>query len=787
MYDVKQFKPALYILLAMGFSGFTLAVGAPGLFLLSMGLLGLNVWLVNRGFFRPLPRWVANGLTLVATLYSFSRLWQGGPAIFPIGEFLLILQLVKVYEQRANRDYAQLLVLSLLLMVAAAISTAVLLFGLLFIAYLLLSLYCCLLFHLKVETDHARSQMGLDERRISPMTLRQDQRFLNRSMTHVTSFVSMFAIVMSILVFLFFPRGDGRGLLGSPFKSAQASTGFSDSGGDLSAVTRIAQNNAVVGYLNVTKNGQSFTSGEIYLRGQVYDSYNSPNANNRFGWTKSQRNSSPFGRNGRVRFEQLRANGDVILGVNPEPGQDVWVQEFRELRQTTASGLLFSMGGIVKITSDRDLRLTFNEAEQVLSVVDGFTPSIRYTVTSTDTIKRLLGRMGGGRYGGGSPEEWLADRAYLGDSTIDPEVARIARRPEVSGVGDDGKPLYTKVVHVADQGMARPINGEIATHIENYLKTQFSYTLDLTDVRRVDDKRDPLVGFLTDWKRGHCEFFASAMVVMCQSLGVPARRVDGFKVDEYNGMGGYWVVRQSHAHSWVEVLTDNGWERFDPTSGNGSYAAVAKGGFFISVKHFFDYLEQAWSSSVIAYDASAQTNLLDRVENGMSNTANKTNSALADVRSNWFGLRGWLDDLNLYSISSKVIGVAVVVMILGGIAMIGTYLYQQWLLRRRARRIGLGELRPDEQIRLARQLSFYDQLVRSLERHRIVRAPHQTPLEFGQSLTFLPAEAYDTIVRLTRIFYRVRFGEAKLAPSTRKRLDRVVQRIEHTLDGSTHA
>ena len=61
-----------------------------------------------------------------------------------------------MWEQRANRDYAQLLVLSLLLMVAAAISTGSLVFGLLFVGYLLTSLYCCLLFHLKVETDDAR-------------------------------------------------------------------------------------------------------------------------------------------------------------------------------------------------------------------------------------------------------------------------------------------------------------------------------------------------------------------------------------------------------------------------------------------------------------------------------------------------------------------------------------------------------------------------------------------------------------------------------------------------------
>src|SRR5206468_11822860 len=97
--------------------------------------------------------------------------------ILVIGQFLVMMQIVKLWEQRANRDYAQLLVLSLLLMVAAAISTASLIFGIMLIAYLFLSLYCCLLFHLQVETDEARKGLALPER-ASPSTLRQDQRYL---------------------------------------------------------------------------------------------------------------------------------------------------------------------------------------------------------------------------------------------------------------------------------------------------------------------------------------------------------------------------------------------------------------------------------------------------------------------------------------------------------------------------------------------------------------------------------------------------------------------------------
>src|SRR5205814_9143634 len=114
---------------------------------------------------------------------------SGTPMILLIGEFLVFLQLVKLYEQRSNRAMAQLLVLSLLLMVAASINTASLLFGIMLIAYLFLSLYCCLLFHLKVESDHAKVAIALSEEKLNPASLRHDQRYLSRSMRKLTVFV----------------------------------------------------------------------------------------------------------------------------------------------------------------------------------------------------------------------------------------------------------------------------------------------------------------------------------------------------------------------------------------------------------------------------------------------------------------------------------------------------------------------------------------------------------------------------------------------------------------------
>src|SRR4051812_15091343 len=269
MYDIRQFKPSLYILLMMGMTGFALAAQSPGIWVLSIAGILLNAWLTQTNRFRALPRIVANVITVIALLWAFQSLRRGGSLpILVIGQFLVLLQLVKLFEQRGNRDYAQLLVLSLLLMVAAAINTASLAFGVLFICYLFLSLYCCLLFHLKVETDHAKAAIGLPEEKLNPMTLRQDQRYLPRSMRRLTILVSTVSIATAVLVFLFFPRNTGAGLLGPlQVRPTQTLTGFSDKV-NFQQVAQITQNTAIVAYVKVWRGNDSLEGpAPLLLRG----------------------------------------------------------------------------------------------------------------------------------------------------------------------------------------------------------------------------------------------------------------------------------------------------------------------------------------------------------------------------------------------------------------------------------------------------------------------------------------------------------------------------------------
>lgn len=74
--------------------------------------------------------------------------------------------------------------------------------------------------------------------------------------------------------------------------------------------------------------------------------------------------------------------------------------------------------------------------------------------------------------------------------------------------------------------------------------------------------------FLFVDKRGVCEQYASAMVVMLRTLGIPARVVAGYGAGDYNPMTGFYAVQASDAHAWVEVyFPEYGWVPFDPTPG----------------------------------------------------------------------------------------------------------------------------------------------------------------------------------------------------------------------------
>ncbi len=91
----------------------------------------------------------------------------------------------------------------------------------------------------------------------------------------------------------------------------------------------------------------------------------------------------------------------------------------------------------------------------------------------------------------------------------------------------------------------------LASKLEAKLRT-FRYTLD----NPCGTAPNPLEDFLDRTQAGHCEYFASALALMLRARGVPARVVNGYRLGDWVPEGGYWLVTQDEAHSWVEYWDD---------------------------------------------------------------------------------------------------------------------------------------------------------------------------------------------------------------------------------------
>ena len=141
---------------------------------------------------------------------------------------------------------------------------------------------------------------------------------------------------------------------------------------------------------------------------------------------------------------------------------------------------------------------------------------------------------------------------------------------------------------------------------------------------------DPVDEFLFGTRRGFCEHFASAFVVLMRAAGVPARVVTGYQGGELNPVGGYLVVRQSDAHAWAEVWDGSGWQRVDPTAAvspqrveSGVAAALPEGdplpaaarapAWLRQLRFTADSLANGWNQWVLGYSRERQAALLSRL------------------------------------------------------------------------------------------------------------------------------------------------------------------------------
>jgi len=288
---------------------------------------------------------------------------------------------------------------------------------------------------------------------------------------------------------------------------------------------------------------------------------------------------------------------------------------------------------------------------------------------------------------------------------------------------------------------------DAAKAIESYLQRQFGYSLEMKA-----SGPDPLADFLFNVRSGHCEYFSTAMAVLLRTHGIAARVVNGFLPGEYNEAAGAYTVRQSDAHSWVEVYfpETRSWVTFDPTPSAGRTEPV-RTGITAQLQKYAEALELLWFQYVVGYDKQEQRSLATSLHNQVFDYTRTLSNVMATLQKYLTG--------NVITGALAVLALALLVVFV----VFG---------KRILRWTRTGRVRSEVEGRTYSRVQFYERLVSLLEQRGLERDKHLTPLEFANSLNSSEA------MLITRAYNRVRYGSERLSPKERKEIEKALSVLE---------
>jgi hypothetical protein len=276
-----------------------------------------------------------------------------------------------------------------------------------------------------------------------------------------------------------------------------------------------------------------------------------------------------------------------------------------------------------------------------------------------------------------------------------------------------------------------------ARSIEKYFQTQFGYTTDLLS----ESVPDPLAYFLFERRKGHCEYFSSAMAVMLRAVNVPARIANGFQSGEYNPLTGWTVIRASDAHSWVEAwVPGRGWTTFDPTPPSARTPGLSFIGRF---GLYMDAAETFWHEWVLNYNRDRQLVLASRVESGGR-----------DFGFRWMtGVRERFQAVKASTVAAAKhwgIPAILVVLLLVTVRRFGPGVLRWWRTARRVREARRGGALASDATLL------YQRMLRILRRRGFEKPAWSTPAEFANCLP--PSATSALVSEFTTAYHDLRFG-----------------------------
>jgi transglutaminase-like putative cysteine protease len=312
---------------------------------------------------------------------------------------------------------------------------------------------------------------------------------------------------------------------------------------------------------------------------------------------------------------------------------------------------------------------------------------------------------------------------------------------------DEARYLEVPAGHQRLTALARSLTEHLpdpaakAQRLQTYLRGEdrFKYSLELPDTTG----KPPLLAFVFDAKRGHCEYFSSALAIMLRGIGIPARNVTGFVGGEYNSYGNYYAVRQGDAHSWVEaLLPGRGWATLDPTP--ASRELYNSNSPFAQVRAMVDAMRAYWMLRVVSYDLRAQVRAVRTMRDffrGFSWPSFGREEARERTEATPAGRLPPLHWLALGMVAATLVAVVLV-------------------FRKRKQE---AAQRLSRSARQAQRL--YRELEQVLAKRGRARPPHVTPEGHVRSLEAEGFAAAPAVRVLTEAYLRARYGAEPLAPS----------------------
>ncbi|MET0065019.1 MAG: DUF3488 and transglutaminase-like domain-containing protein [Candidatus Thiodiazotropha sp.] len=134
--------------------------------------------------------------------------------------------------------------------------------------------------------------------------------------------------------------------------------------------------------------------------------------------------------------------------------------------------------------------------------------------------------------------------------------------PGYTQLPDDLDPRIATLAREITEGIDTPFEQALA--LESHLRNHYDYDFESVFLSQ---HQTPLSRFLFETRRGHCEYFASALAILLRTLDIPSRLVSGFSATDLNPLTGYYEIHALDGHAWVEAYIENiGWLELEPTA-----------------------------------------------------------------------------------------------------------------------------------------------------------------------------------------------------------------------------